>query len=231
MEESISKNEEKRFLSSGGEEEMSREDWSQWFSSQETLARTFESVGLPEDALIRWKEIDRALGLKKNISNSLGKRDSLGSNLDGEGRCLLLLNPIGPLQPNSDSNSILLPNSHIPFNETPANLLLKNDGRANLFALRCYIFSKRAVLLGELGRVGELMNETPGFLARVSGLLKWGERVSFKTSLLSPEIRALLSGVWRLTHFFFSTPHLYRNKASTSSLSRIMDFLLCSRHS
>lgn len=185
MEESISRNEEKRFLSSG--DEMSRENWSEWFSSQETLARTFESVGLPEDALVRWKEMDRALGLKiptfSKSKDSETSSEGMASKMDEEGRCLLLLNPLGPLQPNSDSNSILSSTSHVPFNQTPATLLLRQDSRASLFALRCYIFSKRAMLLGELGRVGELMNETPGFLARASGLLKWGEKVSLMNEI------------------------------------------------
>ena len=49
-------------------------------------------------------------------------------------------------------------------------LILRNE--ITLFDFRCYVFAKRASLLGRLGRVSQVMNETPVFLSRVASMLQ-----------------------------------------------------------
>lgn len=75
---------------------------------------------------------------------------------------------IGGLTPGDDS-APLLDVGKKPYRD----LILRNE--VTLFDFRCYVFARRAALLGRLGRVAQVMRETPGFLAGVGRMLSEGE--------------------------------------------------------
>jgi hypothetical protein len=68
-----------------------------------------------------------------------------------------------------DDSALLLDVRKKPY----AELIMRNE--ITLFDFRCYVFARRAALLGKLGRVAQVMYETPPFLADVGAMLRGGD--------------------------------------------------------
>lgn len=118
-----------------------------WMAEIECVASTLEATGLHADALARYDEIDSTF--------EQCMRD----------RSLAFFPSVGGSGPGDDS-APLLDVSKKPYRQ----LILRNE--ISLFDFRCYVFAKRANLMGKLGRVAQVMNDAPGFLASVAHMLE-----------------------------------------------------------
>lgn len=118
-----------------------------WMAGMECVACTFEGVGLYSDALAQYEEIEAAF-LQCLQDRNLPFFPHVGGTLQGDDSAPLL--DIGK--------------------KNYRDLILRNE--ISLFDFRTYVFAKRAILLGNLGRVSQVMNETPIFLNRVAAMLQ-----------------------------------------------------------
>lgn len=118
-----------------------------WMAEIECVASTLEGTGLYADALTRYEEIDATFSQCMRDRN-LAFFSSVGGNSPG------------------DDSAPLLDVSKKPYRD----LILRNE--ISLFDFRCYVFAKRANLMGKLGRVAQVMNEAPAFLAGVAHMLE-----------------------------------------------------------
>lgn len=122
-------------------------NFNKWMAGVECLANTFEGVGLHADALAQYDDIETVF------------RQSF------EDRRLPFFFRIGGTSPGDDSAS-LFDIAKKPYRD----LILRNE--ITLFDFRCYLFAKRANLLGKLGRISQVMTETPSFLTSVARMLR-----------------------------------------------------------
>lgn len=118
-----------------------------WMAGMECVANTFEGVGLYSDALAQYEEIDAA------FMQCLQERN------------LPFFSHVGGSTPGDDSAPLLDVTT-----KDYRDLILRNE--ITLFDFRSYVFAKRATLLGKLGRVSQVMRETPIFLIRVGTMLQ-----------------------------------------------------------
>ncbi|CEH18942.1 Putative transmembrane protein [Ceraceosorus bombacis] len=121
-----------------------------WVSSVGCLANTFEAVGLHKEALSRYDEVDAAFEQCLATGATQHFR-SMGAITSG------------------DDSAPLLDTRKKPYYD------LIRRSEISLFDFRCYIFARRAALLGKLGRVAQVMHETPGFVENVGRMLSAGE--------------------------------------------------------
>ncbi|PWN52569.1 hypothetical protein IE53DRAFT_271895 [Violaceomyces palustris] len=120
-------------------------DLCSYFIARETLARTLEGVGLRDDAVAQYEDLEGIFST---------------SNQDH----VLSFAPVGGTSPGDDSKPLL------DINKKPYQDLIRRR-EITLFDFRCYLFTRRAVLLGKLGRVVQVMRETPPFIGAVSKML------------------------------------------------------------
>lgn len=126
-----------------------------YFIHKEGLALTFESVGLLEEALIRYEELAASFEQAQRQNELNGK----GSVLSPDG-----ISSLGQMLDGDDQLSLLDPNRK-PYRI----MILKNE--ISEFYFRVYLFSRMAVLLKALGRTTELCSRTHMFLISIIGLL------------------------------------------------------------
>lgn len=108
----------------------------------ERLIETLERVELMEDSLALYDELDQRLAVGLADGSAHVKR--IGGTDPGDDSLLLL----GPLR-------------------KPYQSLLEQE-TISLFDLRCYLFAQRAMLLGTLGHVVQVMQATPAFVASIA---------------------------------------------------------------
>lgn len=122
-------------------------NYCKWMAGVECIAGTFEGVGLYSDALSQFEDIDAGF-LQCQQENNLPFFSHSGGDTPGDDSAPLL--DIGK--------------------KNYRDMILRNE--ITLFDFRNYVFAKRAILLGKLGRVAQVMSETPIFLNRVALMLK-----------------------------------------------------------
>lgn len=142
------------------QEEETRREWRnrdvpgwnycKWVTNVECLANTFEGVGLHEEALARYNEIE-AVFQQLVQEHNLAFFSATGGRTSG------------------DDSALLLDTRKKPYHD----LIMRNE--ITLFDFRCYVFARRAALLGKLGRVAQVMHETPRFLDSVGKMLREGD--------------------------------------------------------
>ncbi|PKI83126.1 hypothetical protein MVES1_003047 [Malassezia vespertilionis] len=115
------------------------------FVRTERLIETLEGVELLDDALALYDQLDNRLA--RSIAEHSIELPSVGTTEPGDDSLLLL----GPLRK--------------PYHD----MILRET--ISLFDLRCYVFARRAMLLGTLGHVVHVMQATPAFIASVARML------------------------------------------------------------
>lgn len=132
--------------------ELSKKDvpgwnYNKWMAGMECLASTFEAAGLFNEALSQYEEIHSIF---------------LQSLMEGK---LPFFTSVGGTTPGDDSAPLLDIDK-----KDYRDLILRNE--ISLFDFRCYLFAKRAALLGRIGRISQVMSETPFFLQSVAKTLQ-----------------------------------------------------------
>lgn len=132
--------------------ELSKKDvpgwnYNKWMAGMECLASTFEAAGLFNEALSQYEEIQSVF---------------LQSLMEGK---LPFFTSVGGTTPGDDSAPLLDIDK-----KDYRDLILRNE--ISLFDFRCYLFAKRAALLGRTGRISQVMSETPFFLQSVAKTLQ-----------------------------------------------------------
>lgn len=108
----------------------------------ERLVDTLEGVELLEDSLLLYEELEQRLS--SALADGSAHFEEVGGAEPGDDS-LLLLGPLRkPYQARLEKNTI------------------------SLFDLRCYLFSRKAMLLGTLGHVVRVMQSTPVFIASIA---------------------------------------------------------------
>ena len=127
-------------------------DFCSYFLSKDALARTLEGIGLCDDAVAQYEDLE-AVFLQALRSGSVSF-----AHVGGDG-------------PNDDSMPLL------DINKKPYQELIRSRS-ISLFDFRCYLFARRASLLGQLGRVAQVMREAPTFIGAVRRMLSVNPHIS-----------------------------------------------------
>jgi len=117
---------------------------------QESLAHSFEAVGLPSDALVIYEELEATFFqiLKEQNLSWFGK--------------------LGATSPNDDSLPVLDTRSK-PYRE------MLQGSAISIFDFRVYVFARQAKLLGQLGRITEVAKRGQWFVASLTRRLRESE--------------------------------------------------------
>ncbi|PWN36229.1 uncharacterized protein FA14DRAFT_120403, partial [Meira miltonrushii] len=122
-------------------------NYNKWMAGMECLASTFEAAGLFGEALSQYEEI-HSVFLQSLTEGKLPFFTSVGGTTAG------------------DDSAPLLDIDKKDYRD----LILRNE--ISLFDFRCYLFAKRAALLGKTGRISQVMSETPFFLQSVAKMMQ-----------------------------------------------------------
>lgn len=122
-------------------------NYNKWMAGMECLASTFEAAGLYSEALNQYEEI-HSVFLQSLSEGKLPFFTSVGGTTSG------------------DDSAPLLDIDKKDYRD----LILRNE--ISLFDFRCYLFAKRAALLGKTGRISQVMSETPFFLQSVAKMMQ-----------------------------------------------------------
>ena len=136
---------------------------------QESLAHSFEAVGLPSDALVIYEELEATFFqiLKEQNLSWFGK--------------------LGATSPNDDSLPVLDVRSK-PYRE------MLQGSAISIFDFRVYVFARQAKLLGQLGRITEVAKRGQWFVASLTRRLRESE-----VSTLPASIRCLANASRRIS--------------------------------
>jgi len=117
---------------------------------QESLAHSFEAVGLPSDALVIYEELEATFFqiLKEQNLTWFGK--------------------LGATSPNDDSLPVLDVRCK-PYRE------MLQGSAISIFDFRIYVFARQAKLLGQLGRITEVAKRGQWFVASLTRRLRESE--------------------------------------------------------
>lgn len=117
---------------------------------QESLAHSFEAVGLPSDALVIYEELEATFFqiLKEQNLSWFGK--------------------LGATAPRDDSLPVL------DVKNKPYREMLQGSA-ISIFDFRIYVFARQASLLGQLGRITEVAKRGQWFVASLTRRLKESE--------------------------------------------------------
>ncbi len=127
-------------------------DFCRYFLAKDSLARTLEGVGLKDDAIGQYEDLE--IVFAQAMQNGA-----------------VAFAPVGGDDPNDDSLPLL------DVNKKPyADLIRRRE--ISLFDFRCYLFARKSALLGKMGRVAAVMREAPLFISTVGRMLKKNKRLS-----------------------------------------------------
>ncbi|SPO32069.1 related to TRS130 - subunit of the TRAPP complex of the cis-Golgi [Ustilago trichophora] len=127
-------------------------DFCSYFLSKDSLARTLEAVGLKDDAVGQYEDLEIVFAqAMQNGAVSFAR--------------------VGGDDANDDSLP-LLDVTKKPY----ADLIRKKE--ISLFDFRCYLFARKSALLGKMGRVAAVMREAPLFISAVGRMLRRNKRLS-----------------------------------------------------
>lgn len=127
-------------------------DFCSYFLSKDSLARTLEAVGLKDDAVGQYEDLE--IVFAQAVQNGA-----------------VSFAPVGGDDPNDDSLP-LLDVTKKPY----ADLIRRRE--ISLFDFRCYLFARKSALLGKMGRVAAVMREAPLFISAVGRMLRRNRRLS-----------------------------------------------------
>ncbi|KAJ9478612.1 ER to Golgi transport-related protein [Pseudozyma hubeiensis] len=126
-------------------------DFCSYFLAKDSLARTLEAVGLKDDAVGQYEDLEVVFGQAMQSG-------------------AVSFAPIGGDDENDDSLPLL------DVNKKPyAELIRRRE--ISLFDFRCYLFARKAALLGKMGRVAAVMREAPLFISAVGRMLRRNGRL------------------------------------------------------
>ncbi|SPO25257.1 related to TRS130 - subunit of the TRAPP complex of the cis-Golgi [Ustilago trichophora] len=127
-------------------------DFCSYFLSKDSLARTLEAVGLKDDAVGQYEDLEIVFAqAMQNGAVSFAR--------------------VGGDDANDDSLP-LLDVTKKPY----ADLIRRKE--ISLFDFRCYLFARKSALLGKMGRVAAVMREAPLFISAVGRMLRRNKRLS-----------------------------------------------------
>jgi hypothetical protein len=117
---------------------------------QESLAQSFEGVGLNEDALVTYEELEATFFqvLKEQNLSWFGKLGATGQ---------------------ADDSIPILDTTAKPYKE------LLQTSSISIFDFRIYVFARQASLLGKLGRITEIAKRGQWFVASLTRRLRESE--------------------------------------------------------
>lgn len=127
-------------------------DFCSYFLAKDALARTLEAVGLKDDAVGQYEDLEIVFAQAMQSG-------------------AVSFAPIGGDDPNDDSLP-LLDVAKKPY----ADLIRRRE--ISLFDFRCYLFARKSALLGKMGRVAAVMREAPLFIGAVGRMLRRNRRLS-----------------------------------------------------
>ncbi|EPQ30018.1 uncharacterized protein PFL1_02691 [Pseudozyma flocculosa PF-1] len=127
-------------------------DFCSHFLAKDALAQTLEGVGLKEDAVAQYEDLENVF-----------EQALLGGHVS--------FAPVGGDARGDDSLPLLEATAKKPYHE----LIRRRE--ITLFDFRCYLFARRASLLGKLGRVVQVMREAPLFIGAMRRMLRSNARV------------------------------------------------------
>lgn len=121
---------------------------------QESLAQSFEGVGLNEDALVTYEELEATFFqvLKEQNLSWFGKLGATGQ---------------------ADDSIPILDTTAKPYKE------LLQTSSISIFDFRIYVFARQASLLGKLGRITEIAKRGQWFVASLTRRLRESEVGTF----------------------------------------------------
>ncbi|SNX83710.1 related to TRS130 - subunit of the TRAPP complex of the cis-Golgi [Melanopsichium pennsylvanicum] len=139
-------------------------DFCSYFLAKDSLARTLEAVGLKDDAIGQYEDLE--IVFAQAMQNGA-----------------VSFAPVGGDDTNDDSLP-LLDVTKKPY----ADLIRRRE--ISLFDFRCYLFARKSALLGKVGRVAAVMREAPRFISAVARMLRnnrlssqWIESWTFSAAL------------------------------------------------
>ncbi|EST05702.1 TRAPP II complex, TRAPPC10 [Kalmanozyma brasiliensis GHG001] len=121
-------------------------DFCSYFFAKDSLARTLEAVGLKDDAVGQYEDLEIVFASAMQSG-------------------AVSFAPVGGDDPDDDSLP-LLDVTKKPY----AELIRRRE--ISLFDFRCYLFARKSALLGKMGRVAAVMREAPIFISAVGRMLK-----------------------------------------------------------
>ncbi|SJX65910.1 related to TRS130-subunit of the TRAPP complex of the cis-Golgi [Sporisorium reilianum f. sp. reilianum] len=127
-------------------------DFCSYFLAKDSLARTLEAVGLKDDAVGQYEDLEIVFAQAMQSG-------------------AVAFAPVGGDDPNDDSLP-LLDVTKKPY----ADLIRRRE--ISLFDFRCYLFARKSALLGKMGRVAAVMREAPLFISAVGRMLRRNKRLS-----------------------------------------------------
>ncbi|CDU22942.1 related to TRS130-subunit of the TRAPP complex of the cis-Golgi [Sporisorium scitamineum] len=127
-------------------------DFCSYFLAKDSLARTLEAVGLKDDAVGQYEDLEIVFAQAMQSG-------------------AVSFAPVGGDDLNDDSLP-LLDVTKKPY----ADLIRRRE--ISLFDFRCYLFARKSALLGKMGRVAAVMREAPLFISAVGRMLRRNKRLS-----------------------------------------------------
>lgn len=127
-------------------------DFCSYFLAKDSLARTLEGVGLKDDAVGQYEDLEQV------FSNAIQNG-------------AVSFAPVGGDSPNDDSLPLL------DVTKKPYQDMIRRR-EISLFDFRCYLFARKSILLAKMGRVAAVMRESPLFIGAVGRMLQRNSRLS-----------------------------------------------------
>lgn len=127
-------------------------DFCSYFLAKDSLARTLEAVGLKDDAVGQYEDLE--IVFAQAMQNGAVSFAPVGGDDEG------------------DDSLPLLDVGKKPY----ADLIRRKE--ISLFDFWCYLFARKSALLGKMGRVAAVMREAPLFISAVGRMLKRNKRLS-----------------------------------------------------
>ena len=127
-------------------------DFCSYFLAKDSLARTLEAVGLKDDAVGQYEDLEIVFAQAMQSG-------------------AVSFAPVGGDDPDDDSLP-LLDVTKKPY----ADLIRRRE--ISLFDFRCYLFARKSALLGKMGKVAAVMREAPLFISAVGRMLRRNRRLS-----------------------------------------------------
>ncbi|TKY87653.1 hypothetical protein EX895_003234 [Sporisorium graminicola] len=127
-------------------------DFCSYFLAKDSLARTLEAVGLKDDAVGQYEDLE--IVFAQAMQSGAVSFAAVGGD------------------DHDDDSLPLLDVTKKPY----ADLIRRRE--ISLFDFRCYLFARKSALLGKMGRVAAVMREAPLFISAVGRMLRRNKRLS-----------------------------------------------------